>query len=67
MDSVAEARGAHDGLTFGAARFNKKGEPRQINVTLAADYPDKQVPRVTRQLAKAAYHLAELLNRIRWE
>ena len=66
-DSVTEANAAYDGITFGAARFTKKGKPEEIDITLAATYEARQTPRVTRQLAKAAFHLAELLNRIHWQ
>ncbi len=66
-DSITEASGVYDGVTFGAAKFNHKGEPQEIVITLAPDYAAKQTPRATRQLAKAGFHLAELLNRIKWK
>src|SRR5262249_16508805 len=66
-DSATEAKGVYKGVTFGPALFKANNIPRQIEITLAANYDSKQTPCATRQLAKAAFHLAELLNQIQWK
>jgi hypothetical protein len=65
-DSVAEANGLYKGVTFHTATFKANNLPKEITITLANNYDSKQTPRATRQLAKAAFHLAELLNQINW-
>ncbi len=66
-DAAKQSKKAYQGVKLGTARFNNKVEPKEIQITLAPDYDAKQTPRVTEQLAKGGYHLAELLNKIRWE
>jgi hypothetical protein len=65
--SAHEADGAYSGVIFRAATFRADGTVREIWIDpLNASYDDNQRERVTRQLARAAFHLAELLNRIQW-
>src|SRR6266567_4509318 len=66
-DSAAEANGVYKGVTFHSAVFKANDVPKEITITLPKNYDPQQTPRVTRQLAKAAYHLAELLNQIKWQ
>lgn len=66
-DAVLEAQMAYDGVTFGPASFKANGEVNHIHITLAGTYANDRRDQVTRQLAKAAFHLARLLNRIEWD
>src|ERR1051326_5276222 len=65
-DSAGEANGVYKGVTFQSAVFKANDVPKEITITLPNNYDAQQNQRVTRQLAKAGYHLAELLNQIRW-
>ena len=65
-ESLAAARTAFSGITFGAYTPDPKGGIKRIAITLPAHYDDTCVPLAEERLAKAGYHLAELLNAIRW-
>lgn len=66
-DAVLESRMAYDGVSLGLASFTAGGEVNHIAITLADTYTADHRDQVIRQLAKAAFHLARLLNRIEWE
>jgi hypothetical protein len=66
IDSVKEARGAYAGIKFGEAEFRSDGELDSIIILRSKKYGENQETRAARQLAKGAFHLAELLNRIQW-
>ena len=66
-ESVKEARGAYKGIKFQTATFNGQGLPTNIVVNLPANYDSNQLARARGQLAKSAFHLAEILNRLDWE
>jgi len=65
-ESLAAARTAYSGLVVGAATLNEKGRIRRIAITLPPHYDEVCGPVAEEQLAKAGYHLAELLNAIKW-
>ena len=65
-ESLAAARTAFAGITFGALTADGKGGIKRIAITLPPHYDDTCVPLATERLAKSAYHLAELLNAIHW-
>lgn len=64
--SLAAARLAYTDLTVGAATLNEKGKIKKVAITLPANYDEVCGPVAEDQLAKAGYHLAELLNAIQW-
>ena len=64
-ESLAAARQAYAPLTFGVAD-TADGKLRRIHITMPADYDATAGPIARERLAKAAYHLAELLNAIDW-
>lgn len=64
-ESVAAARQAYAGISFGSAEI-EGGRLRRIHVTLPVNYDASAVPLAQERLAKAAFHLAELLNAIDW-
>jgi hypothetical protein len=66
-DSLAAARGAYAGITFGPATVEKRGRIRRIEITLPPDYEKEQSKTVLRELSKAAWRLADLLNAIAWK
>jgi len=66
VDSVNEARGAYSGLQFGEADLQQDGDLDSIVILRPKNYAEKQETRAARQLAKGAFHLAELLNNIQW-
>ncbi len=69
-DSVHEAAAAYRGIVFTGAKVNDRSERKTleaIDAELPKDYEAKQKPRAQAQLAKAAFHLAELLNAIDWK
>lgn len=66
-DSVDEARGVYEGVHIVSGAFSKRGDVKGIEITLDSDYAAKEADRARAQLAKGAFHLAELLNRIHWE
>ena len=65
-DSLAAARTAYSGLTFGAETPDPKGGIKSIKTTLPANYDGVCTPLAAERLAKAGYHLAEILNAIQW-
>jgi len=65
-DAVLVARGAYSNIEFLSAQFDQSGVLTNINVRLPANYQVDQAGRAKAQLAKAAFHLAELLNTLDW-
>lgn len=65
-ESLAAARTAYAGLAFGAVTPDPKGGFRKIQITLPAGYDATCIPVAEERLAKAGYHLAEIMNAIRW-
>jgi hypothetical protein len=66
-DAVKEAREAYKGVEFQTAQFNSQGVLTNIAITLPPGYASNQAARVKVQLSKSAFHLAEILNRLKWE
>ncbi len=66
-ESLAAARTAYAGLTFGREAPDPKGGIKSIQITLPPGYDEACVPLAETRLAQAAYHLAEILNAIHWE
>lgn len=69
-DSVHEAAAAYRGIVFTDAKVNGSSERKtleSVEAELPKDYESKQKIRAQTQLAKAAFHLAELLNAIDWK
>lgn len=65
-ESLVAARTAYAGITFGAEVPEKRGGIKSIKITLPANYDDVCTPIAEERLAKAGYHLAAILNAIRW-
>jgi hypothetical protein len=66
--SANEANGAYDGVILRTATFRTDSTLRDIWIDpLDTNHDNNQRDRVTRQLARAAFHLAELLNSIQWQ
>jgi hypothetical protein len=65
-ESLAAARTAYAGITFGAETPDTKGGIKSIQITLPTNYDEVCVPLAKERLAKAGYHLAEILNAIQW-
>ena len=65
-ESLVAARTAYAGIKFGAATADPKGGIKRINITLPANYDEVCTPLAAERLAKAGYHLAEILNAIQW-
>ncbi len=65
-ESLAAARTAYSGIGFGALIPDLKGGIKSINITFPSHYDEVCVPLATERLAKAGYHLAEILNAIHW-
>jgi hypothetical protein len=65
-DSVVAARTAYAGIAFGAETPDPKGGIKTIKITFPATYDATCVPLARERLAKAGYHLAEILNAIHW-
>jgi hypothetical protein len=65
-ESLVAARTAYAGITFGAEVPGKGGDIKSIKITLPADYDATCTPLAEERLAKAGYHLAAILNAIRW-
>jgi hypothetical protein len=65
-ESLVAARTAYSGIEFGAETPDPKGGIRRIQITLPAQYDATAVPLAEERLAKAGYHLAEILNAIHW-
>ncbi len=66
-DTVEQARAAYAGIQFKMAAFNAKGAVTNIVIQLPDGYETNQTERAKIQLSKSAFHLAELLNKLRWE
>lgn len=66
-DSVVQSREAYRGLSFRQALFEDEDRLLEIETTLPSNYGDKNEGRATEQLAKAGFHLKELLNNIKWK
>jgi S1/P1 nuclease len=64
-ESLRAARQAYAGIRFGVAD-NTGGKLRSIRIQLPAGYDTVAMPIAEARLAQAGYHLAELLNAIRW-
>ncbi|HEY5227437.1 MAG TPA: S1/P1 nuclease [Opitutaceae bacterium] len=65
-ESLAAARIAYTGLVVGPATLNEKGKIKRIAITLPPHYDEVCGPVAEERLAKAGYHLAEILNAIQW-
>jgi hypothetical protein len=65
-ESVEAARIAYAGIAFGAETSDANGGIKRIAITLPAGYDETCLPVAEERLAKAGYHLAEILNAIRW-
>lgn len=65
-ESLAAARTAYAGIAFGAETPDPRGGIKSIKITLPANYDDVCTPLAEERLAKAGYHLAEILNAIQW-
>ncbi|HTE87889.1 MAG TPA: S1/P1 nuclease [Terriglobales bacterium] len=67
-ESAHEAQAAYQGIKFGAATFKGVQHPTldRIQIKLPKAYLAQQSDRATQQLAKAGFHLAELLNNLQW-
>jgi hypothetical protein len=65
-ESLAAARTAYAGITFGAETPDAKGGIKSIKITLPANYDEVCTPLAAERLAKGGYHLAEILNAIQW-
>lgn len=66
-DSVHEAEFAYRGLIYKGARLTERKSLTVIEAELPPDYERIQKQRALVQLAKAAFHLAELFNAIDWK
>ena len=66
-DSVHEAEFAYRGLVFKGAKLTEKKALVVIEAELPPDYEKIQRQRAFAQLAKAGFHLAELLNALDWK
>lgn len=65
-DSLVAARTAYSGIKFGAATPDSRGGIKSLQTTLPGDYDAVCTPVAQERLAKAGYHLAEILNAIQW-
>jgi len=72
-ESLIAARQAYAGIAFGAAEMAKPDGTnpaapalRIIHIALPANYDASSIPLARERLAKAGFHLAELLNAIDW-
>jgi hypothetical protein len=65
--AVGAARDAYKNIEYLSAQFDQTGALTNINVRLPANYHVNQVALAKTQLAKSAFHLAELLNRLDWQ
>ncbi len=66
-DSVKQALQAYQPITFGAAEVDTHNRLRKISITKPASYEQDETTIVQTQLAKAGFHLAELLDNINWK
>jgi len=65
-ESLEAARTAYAGITFGAETPDPKGGIKSIKITFPPHYDGDCIPLAEKLLSQAAFHLAELLNAIRW-
>ena len=66
-DTVHEALLAYKGVEFKAAKVSASKRLEALDAELPKDYEAQQKLRVQTQLAKAGFHLADLLNSIDWK
>lgn len=66
-DSATEAIEAYKGIRFGEAKLDENKRLERIEIELPDNYESVQTTRAKTQLAKAACHLAQLLNAIRYK
>ena len=66
-DTVHQTALAYKGIVFTGAKLSASKSLQAIAAELPSDYEAVQKPRAQTQLAKAAFHLAELLNAIEWK
>jgi hypothetical protein len=66
-DSAVEAVALYEGIYFGQTTLGAGGTIERIEVTLPDDYDKIHTSRARTQLAKAAVHLAQLLNCIKFK
>ena len=62
---MAAARGAYEGIDFKDRGSDQEGW--FISIELPTDYQSTQVLVATDQLAKGAFNLSALLNKIKWQ
>jgi hypothetical protein len=65
-ESLIAARTAYAGIVFGKETEWPKGGIKRIEITFPPNYDSTCVPLAAERLAKAGYHLAEILNAIQW-
>ncbi len=65
-ESLAAARTAYSGITFGAEKPDSRGGIKSIQIKFSGGYDATCIPLAEERLAKAGYHLAEILNAIQW-
>ena len=66
-DTVHEALLAYKGIVFNAAKVSDGKRLLALEAELPKDYEAQQKLRAQTQLAKAGYHLADLLNSLEWK
>jgi hypothetical protein len=66
-DSVHETRGVYRGIEFLSAERKRNGKLKVVHIRLPENYEETQSGRAADQLAKAGFHLAELLNQIQFK
>jgi hypothetical protein len=64
-ESIVASRKVYAGIKYGSSEL-EDGKLRRIRITLPIDYDATAIPLARERLAKAAFHLAELLNNIDW-
>ncbi|HEY1848430.1 MAG TPA: S1/P1 nuclease [Opitutaceae bacterium] len=65
-ESLAAARVAYSGIAFGAETADSRGGIKSIKIAFPANYDETCVPVARERLAKAGFHLAQILNSVRW-
>ena len=65
-ESLVAARTAYGPVTFGAEKPDTRGGIKSIQITLSGTYDAVCIPVAEERLAKAGFHLAEILNAIQW-
>lgn len=65
-ESLAAARTAYAGVAFGVETPDTHGGIKSIKIAFPADYDETCVPIARERLAKAGFHLAQILNSVRW-